>query len=277
MGTALSVDRMNFGGQFASGEGVQLDCLRVSVCKCEGWRRTYIWGKDDWRRREIQLGYVERLVQEVGRVELVEGPDSWLALRRHLLRSWLSRTRPHLHACHALRDATHTSCTRGRRGAICIGRLEARSGGSRRAVGLGGTIRGRLRLCVLAWVPVASSHGLRSAELAAAWKLAPYSSIRAAADIEGLGSVGSLLLLGLSFARLLGRLRWRRASGVRVGLAIISIGDLLALLLEGGLLAVVVGCRHDRARGGEAVEGRTMLNCADDLQPCRTRLLRMLD
>lgn len=219
--------------------------ILVSFCKGEGLWRTYIRGQDDRRRRQVQLGHIEGLVQEVRGIELVERPDARLGLGRHLLGRWLSRSRSHLHACHALRDATHT----GRRSAIGIRRLEARGGRSRRAVCLGGTVRGGLRLRVLTWVSIASSHGLRGAELAAAWELASYGSIRAAADIEGLGSVGSLLLLALCFAGLLSRLRGRRASGVRVGLAIISVGGLLALL-ECGLLAVVIGCRHDRARGG---------------------------
>lgn len=137
----------------------------VSFCKGEGSWRTYIRGQNDRRRRQVQLGYVEGLVQEVCRVELVEGPDARLGLRRHLLGRWLSRSWTHLHACHALRDATHTR----RRSAIGVGRLEARGGRSRRAVCLGSAVRGRLRLCVLAWVSVASSHGLRSAELPAAW------------------------------------------------------------------------------------------------------------
>lgn len=221
--------------------------ILVSFCKGSGlgsWR-TYIWGQDDRGRWQVQLGYVEGLVQEVGGIELVERPDPRLGLGRHLLGRWLSLSWSHLHACHALRDATYT----GRRSTIGIRRLEARGGRSRRAVRLGSAVRSRLRLCVLAWVSIASSHGLRGAELAAARELASYGSIRAAADIEGLGSVGSLLLLALCFAGLLGRLRGRRASGVRVGLAIISVGDLLALL-ESGLLAVVIGCRHDRARGG---------------------------
>ena len=253
MGTALSVDRINFGGQFASGEGVQLDCLRVSLCKgTRARRRTYIRGQDDRRRREVQLGDVEGLVQEVCRIELVERPDARLRLRGHLLGRWLSRSRSHLHACHALCDAAHT----GRGSAIGIGRLEARGGRSRRAVCLWSTVRRRLRLCVLTRVSVAGSHVLRSAaELSSAWELAPYGSIRAAADIEGLGSVGSLLLLACPFARLLGPLRGRRASWICIGLGVISIRDLLTLL-ECGLLAVVVGCRHDRARGGGGGQDR---------------------
>lgn len=235
---------MNFGGQFASGEGVQLDCLLVSFCReTRAKRRTYIRGQDDRGRREVQLGHVEGLVQEVCRVELVEGADAWLRLRRHLLGRWLSRACSHLHACHALRDAADTR----RRSAVRIGRLEARGGRSRRAVCLRSTVRCRLRLCILAWITVAGSHRLRSAELSAAGELATHGSIRAAADIEGLGGVSSLLLLACHLAGLLGRLRGRRASWVRIGLAIISVGDLLTLL-ECGLLAVIVGCRHDRAR-----------------------------
>lgn len=238
------MDRINFGGQFASGEGVQLDCLRVRFCRdTRAKRRTYIRGQDDRGRREVQLGHVEGLVQKVCRIELVEGPNAWLRLRRHLLGRWLSRACSHLHACHALRDAGDT----WRRSAVCIGRLEARGGRSRRAVCLWGTVRCRLRLCLLAWITVAGSHRLGSAELSAAGELATHGSIGAAADIEGLGGVSSLLLLAYPFARLLGRLRGRRASWIRVGLAIISVRDLLTLL-ECGLLAVIVGCRHDRAR-----------------------------
>lgn len=143
--------------------------LRSVPARSRAARRTYIWGQDDRRRGKVQLGHVEWLVQEVCRIELVEWPDARLTLRRHLLGSWLSWPRPHLHACHALRDATHAGCTRSRRRAIRIGRLEARGGGSRRAVCLGSTVRGGLRLCVLTRVSVASSHRLRSAKLSSAW------------------------------------------------------------------------------------------------------------
>ena len=42
VGTAFKVDRTYFGEQFASGEGVALDWIDISICQYFGFSATYI-------------------------------------------------------------------------------------------------------------------------------------------------------------------------------------------------------------------------------------------
>jgi hypothetical protein len=63
VGTAFSVERTYFGGQFASGEGVTLDYTSRSVgdlggsvmCLWQQNRGTHVWWENDRGRRKVQL------------------------------------------------------------------------------------------------------------------------------------------------------------------------------------------------------------------------------
>jgi hypothetical protein len=98
---------------------------------------TYIGWENNGRRGKVQLGYVEGLVQEVRRVQLVESnrPNSTLSL-------WGLRLSAEVHAGHLLVQARDTGGVSGSRiGAARVGSLVAiglRVGG--RGTGLRGII-----------------------------------------------------------------------------------------------------------------------------------------
>lgn len=112
VGTALIVERIYREGQLASGESVTLDCVRKAkkrwLVKAARISKvhvlTHILREDNWRRGEIQLRGVEWLSQEIRRIQLVE--DSGSGCLGHLR---LLRLAAHLHASHALGDASDAS------------------------------------------------------------------------------------------------------------------------------------------------------------------------
>lgn len=105
MGTAFSVERTYLGGQFASGEGVTLDCTRMldAYLYQEGGE-PYVWWEYDGRRRQVQLRDVEWLVEQICGIELVQG--DWTSLSSGDRLSWLSSgSSTELYTSKALCDA----------------------------------------------------------------------------------------------------------------------------------------------------------------------------
>lgn len=219
MGTAFKVERTYLGGQFASSEGVQLDCHRISQRLSSQRRlvRTHVRRKNDGRWRQVQLRDVEGLVEEIGGIELVDRSDTSLRGRLLLLRHGHGLASSHLHACHALRDAADVR--RGRR-AVAGGLEPGRGGrgellGSRISAAGGGT--GLLLLTrISAITTVAGSNRLRSAELTSSWQLSAHGRVAATAYVEGAGGVSPLLLLASRVRRLLSALRRRRGGRILV-------------------------------------------------------------
>lgn len=215
-------------------------------------QETHVGREDHRRRREVQFGDVERLVQEIGRKQLVDGANAWLG--GGLLRSWLATT--HLHVGHALCDASNAG---RRRGAVGVGGREALGAGRRRAVWLlRSRVAGGSRLCVLGGIAsVARLEGLRGAKLASSWQLAADSSIAARSHVECPGGVVSLLLLGTG-----GFCAWGAGGGRRRGGRVLVGLGIVGLLVRDLALAVVVGCRHGGRREDTSVGVRsTGLDC----------------
>lgn len=88
VGTALRVERTYLGGQFASGDGVTLDCDEgISTYGNETVKdsgETHIRGQNDWRGWKVQLRNVEWLIDKIRWVELVQSNGAGLS------RGWLN-------------------------------------------------------------------------------------------------------------------------------------------------------------------------------------------
>jgi hypothetical protein len=104
---------------------------------------TYVWRKIDWGRGQVQFRGVERLIQKIGWVELVQHCARQLRCRHGLL---LLRLTSQSHAAHALGDASNATGSRARSRAgsriALVGSLVATICGLRR----------RLLLLLLSWV-----------------------------------------------------------------------------------------------------------------------------
>lgn len=220
---------------------------------------SYVRRQNDRRRREVQLGDVEGLVEEVGRVELVERPSSRLG--RELLRGLLRRSRAEIHGRHAGGQTGNTA--RGRRdsggGVVGLWCLVASKRG-------GGWLRHAIRLLRLGavgsrlstigggrgfWLWVTSVSRGGSSILAAALQLTTYGGIGPRGNLERAGGICALLLLAVIGTVMCAGSRRGGVGLVRV--ALVGIRGLLFARLLGRVLAVAV------VRSGHGELGRMTL------------------
>jgi hypothetical protein len=211
---------------------------------------TYVRRQDDGRRREVQLGDIERLIQKIGGVELVErtGPR----LGRKLLRLLLG-SGPEVHGRHAGGEPGDASRSRGSSGRGVV-RLRGLVTSDWSWGWLGHPIR-LLRLGAVGsglgfWlrIPSICRHG--SPELACPLHLTTDGGVAPYAHIEGARSICSLLFLAM--VRVM-RARSRRRGGGRVRITLVGVRGLSLLGgLLGRILAVaVVGSGHGEVGGAQ--------------------------
>lgn len=217
--------------------------------------QTYIGRENNGRRREVELRHVERLVEKVRRVELVQSYSL-----RDLAHGLLPGADLHLrHAGGDPGDTSRGSSTGDGAGSgiVRIRRLVAPGARSHRLlhpVGLlsrvsrNGGLGLRLRVA-----PVGRGLGLGHPILSCGGSsrrgrgCSGGSDVDAGSEVEGLGGVSPLLLLVVT----LGRVRRRGGRG-HLGLLGLAVGLL-------GVLAVAIARRrrrHDSVGGAERTGGR---------------------
>lgn len=149
----------------------------------------------------MQLGSIERLAQQIDRVQLIESHG--LLSLRHMLLS----TRAHLHLRHSCRNAPYprnTAWARDRSAGAGIVRLRCLIA-SDWSTGLLRTIWRRIscRSCLGVWLwisPIARSLGLGYSVLSSKGRRACAGCyIGTGAEIKGLGRISSLLFLVVAF------------------------------------------------------------------------------